>query len=117
MKGDLLTLTALTKENFEEQVLRYKGLALVEFTKEWYGSSQIITLMLEKLASVYQERIKFCYLECDIHDPIAEKFYIQEFPTILVFRNGSVQDRIVGMISIRSLNERIDNLLETDTDS
>jgi thioredoxin 1 len=106
----------ITIGNFEKEVLTVAGIVLVEFQRDWFGACQLINLMLEKLVPVYAEHVKFFCMNCDLSDPIAEKFYVQELPTILFFRDGVVIDRITGMVSTKDLEERIGILLKSDMD-
>ena len=89
-------MTAVTKENFEREVLKAEGPVLLDFWAEWCGPCRIQSRILEESAEALSGA-KICKCNVDENEDLAGQFGVQAIPTLLVFRNGEVVDRATGV--------------------
>ncbi|MEK9861712.1 MAG: thioredoxin [Limisphaerales bacterium] len=103
-------MESLTDQNFEEKVLKASGAVLVDFWAEWCGPCKMLTPVLEKLSSANQEKISIYKVNVDECQQLAVQFNIRSIPTLLFFKNGEVQEQVVGLKSESDLQASIDRL-------
>jgi thioredoxin 1 len=92
------TLT-FTDENFESEVLKSDKPVLVDFWAEWCGPCRIIAPAVEAIAEEYAGRVKVGKLNVDESPSTPPRYQIRGIPTLLVFKNGQVQEQYVGATS------------------
>ena len=100
-----------TDTSFESDVLQSDVPALVDFWAAWCGPCKMIAPLLDELADEYAGRIKICKVYVDSNPETAAKFNVRGIPTLLVFKNGSVEATKVGALSKAQLVEFVDSLL------
>ena len=100
-----------TDTSFESDVLQSDVPALVDFWAAWCGPCKMIAPLLDELADEYVGRIKICKVDVDSNPETAAKFNVRGIPTLLVFKNGTVEATKVGALSKAQLVEFIDSLL------
>jgi thioredoxin 1 len=93
----------LTGTKFNETVENY-SMVVVDCWAPWCGPCNIVSPIIEELAKDYVGKIVFGKLNVDNNRDIALKYQIMSIPTLLVFKNGKLADRIVGAMP-RSLLE------------
>ena len=101
----------LTDSNFKEEVLDYKGLALVDFWAPWCGPCRMLAPVLEEVAKDYAGKLKVCKVNVDDNSSLASTYGIMSIPTMIVFNNGSKVDRFSGYMSKADLAGRLDVIL------
>lgn len=89
-------VTDVTTRNFEEEILKSKLPALVDFWAAWCGPCKSVAPIIDALAEEYKDKIKFAKVNVDDSADIASKYGIMSIPTILFFREGKVISQIVG---------------------
>ena len=82
----------VTKDNFEQEVLKADKPVLVDFWGEWCGPCQMMLPVVEEL-SKEQNEFKVCKVNVDDQMELARKFRAMSIPTFLVFKNGEVKER------------------------
>jgi thioredoxin 1 len=100
-----------TDTSFESDVLQSDVPALVDFWAAWCGPCKMIAPLLDELADEYAGRIKICKVDVDSNPETAAKFNVRGIPTLLVFKNGTVEATKVGALSKAQLVEFVDSLL------
>lgn len=85
----------LTKDNFEQEVLKAEGPVLVDFWATWCGPCQTMLPIVEELAEERAD-VKICKVNVDDQMEIARKYRVMSIPTFLVFKNGEVSGRTIG---------------------
>ena len=88
----------ITDNTFDEQVIKGKGLFLVDFWAEWCGPCRMVAPILEELAVEYEGRITVTKLNVDGNQGTAARFGIRSIPTILFFKDGSQVDQVIGAL-------------------
>lgn len=101
----------LTKDTFAKEVLQSKSPVLVDFWAPWCGPCRIVSPTLEKLSDEYINKLKFTKLNVDDNQEIAVQFDVRGIPCMIVFKNGSEVDRIIGAYSEVELRKKIDLIL------
>ena len=104
-------LIDIRKDNFESEVLLSNIPVLLEFGASWCGPCHIIAPGINKLAIEYDGRVKFCLLNVDEDIELKEKYGVRDLPTIILFKDGKVEDFIVGTKPTLEVKSRLDDLL------
>jgi thioredoxin 1 len=104
-------VSAVTDATFDDIVVRAKGIVAVKFTAEWCGPCRMIAPAVQALAQEYGSRITIVELDTDTSPATMVRFGVRGIPTILIFRDGVVVDRIIGAQQKAVLRERIDRVL------
>lgn len=96
----------ITKENFNEEVLNSKGLVLVDFWATWCGPCRALGPILEDFANEYTN-VKVGKINVDEQPELASQFRVMSIPTLLLFKDGEVVKKSVGLLSKDELVELI----------
>ncbi|MGL5574535.1 MAG: thioredoxin [Sarcina sp.] len=87
-------VTNLTN-NFNEEVLEKKGIVLVDFWAEWCGPCKMLGPVIEELSEEI-EGVSFTKLNVDENGKIAMDYQVQSIPTVMIFKDGELQEKLVG---------------------
>ena len=94
--------------NFEEEVLKSDTPVLVDFWAEWCGPCRMIAPIVEELSGEYAGKAKIGKLNIDHNPGVPMNFGIRSIPTLLVFKNGEVVDKIVGAVPKSMISSKIE---------
>jgi thioredoxin 1 len=108
MAGSVIELTDAT---FDNTVHDSDVPVLVDFWAPWCGPCKMIAPIIEEIAGEYTDKAKVCKLDTDEARDSAMEFGISAIPTIILFKDGQVQKKWVGLTSKKDLTEAIDELL------
>jgi thioredoxin 1 len=97
--------------NFEADVLKADKPVLLDFWAEWCGPCKMIAPLLDEAAKEYADRLTVAKLNIDENPNTPPKFGIRSIPTLMLFKNGSVQAQKLGAMSKSQLNEFLENNL------
>jgi len=108
MAGNVLELTDVA---FDEVVHSSDVPVLVDFWAPWCGPCIMMAPILEEIGNEYTDKVKVCRLNTDEARDSAMEFGISAIPTIILFKDGQVQKKWVGLTSKKELGSAIDELL------
>lgn len=87
---------ALTKDNFEQEVLNYDGVIMVDFWAPWCGPCMAVGPIIDELANEYDGKAKVAKINIDDQGEFAAQYRVMSIPTIMLFKKGEVVERVVG---------------------
>ena len=91
-----MAIINITKEIFEEQILKADQPVLVDFWAPWCTYCRRIAPAFDKIAEQQEDKLVFAKVNVDEAPEIAEKYGIDTIPTLLIFKNGEVVGTIVA---------------------
>ena len=96
-----MAIIKLTKDNFEQEVLKSEKPVLVDFYADWCGPCKMMAPVVEELAEVAEERddIKVGKINVDEQMELAQKYGVMTIPTLLVIKNGEIANKHIGALS------------------
>jgi thioredoxin len=95
MSGNLFEFT---DNNFDSEALKADKPVLVDFWAPWCAPCRMVGPIIEELATSYTGKVKIGKLNTDDNPNIASRYGIMSIPTILLFKNGEIVDRVVGAV-------------------
>ncbi|CAB5121437.1 Thioredoxin [Olavius algarvensis associated proteobacterium Delta 3] len=97
--------------NFEAEVLNSEMPVLVDFWAPWCGPCRAIAPVVEELAGVFGDRVRFAKCNVDDNPVTPGKYGIRAIPTLILFKGGEVAEQITGIVAKSKLEEAINGVL------
>ena len=98
----------ITDQTFEREVLQVQGQpVLLDCWAEWCGPCLMLAPVLDQLAAESQGRYRIAKLNVDENPQTAARFQVRSIPTMLLFKDGKLIDRIVGVQPKQAIAERL----------
>ncbi len=94
--------------NFEEEVLKSDTPALIDFWATWCAPCKAIAPVLEEVAETYNGKLKVTKMNVDESPSVPGKYGIRGIPTLILFKDGEIVDRLVGAVRKPQIKELID---------
>ena len=101
----------VTDDSFSNEVLNSELPVLVDFWAEWCGPCKMVSPIVEELSNDYDGKIKVTKLDVDSNPQTAANYGIRGIPTLLMFKDGSAVDQIVGAVPKTHIAERLDKII------
>jgi thioredoxin 1 len=101
----------VTDSTFTQEVVQSTALVLVDFWADWCGPCKAIAPIVEALASEYEGRLKVMKLDVDENPRTASAYRIQSIPTLLVFKDGKLAERIVGAVPKQVIVDKLHSVV------
>jgi thioredoxin 1 len=106
--------TALSDATFDEEVGAADGPVLVDFWAEWCGPCKLIDPILEEVAKEHQGRLRVVKLNVDDNLETVRRFDVMSVPTLILFKEGVPQLRLVGAKGKAQLLQELSRHLEPE---
>lgn len=106
-----MSLIHFTDDSFENEVLKYEGVALVDFWAAWCGPCQALGPVIEEISNEYEGKAKVGKVNVDEQREIAGKYMVMSIPTVMVFKNGELVNTLVGLRPKEDYLDAIDSAL------
>ncbi|MGI6133039.1 MAG: thioredoxin [Christensenellales bacterium] len=84
----------LTMDNFNKTIAQ--GITLVDFWAEWCGPCRMLLPVIESVAQELEGKVKVAKVNVDNQEAIAQKYGILTIPTVILFKDGEVMEKLVG---------------------
>jgi thioredoxin 1 len=84
--------------NFDQEVLQSEVPVLVDFWAQWCMPCRMVEPVVEDISNEYQGRLKVCKMNVDEARKTASEYRVMSIPTLAVFKNGELVDKIVGAL-------------------
>jgi thioredoxin 1 len=101
------SLIHLTDTNFDEEVLKSDKPVLVDFWAPWCGPCKAIGPVVEELAAAYRDRVKVAKINIDENPKTATVYGVMSIPTLVLFKGGSIMEKLVGLVPKNRLEDLI----------
>jgi len=86
----------ITDDNFQQEVIEAEGKVLVDFWAPWCGPCQMMGPVIDQIAEEYGDNLKVGKLNVDENPDSAMKYQVMSIPTLILFENGQVVNKMVG---------------------
>ena len=110
MNESTASVKHITQGEFSVEVTQAAGPAAVDFYATWCGPCRVLSPMLDKLAEPLAGKIKFFKVNVDESSALAQNFQIQAIPTVLLFKDGKLVDRLTGLPTEADLKAKLETL-------
>jgi thioredoxin 1 len=101
----------ITDSNFEETVLKSDKPVMVDFWASWCGPCRMVGPIIDELSEEYEGKAIIGKIDIDSNQQYAAQFGVRNIPTVLIFKDGELVDRKVGVSSKNDYAEAIDKLI------
>ena len=99
-------MLAVSDTDFETEIEKHDGLALVDFWATWCGPCRMVQPIVEQLAAEYAGKAKVAKLNVDENVRTTTRYNVRSIPAILFFKGGKVVDSVIGSGRPRAFRTR-----------
>ncbi|MCC5823759.1 MAG: thioredoxin [Phycisphaerales bacterium] len=101
---------AFTDDNFDQEVLKADAPVVVDFWAEWCMPCKVLGPTIDELAEKYAGKAVVGKMDIDAHKEAASRYGISAIPTVIIFKDGQVARKFVGLTNKEDLAAAIDAL-------
>jgi thioredoxin 1 len=97
----------VTDDTFEAEVIQSDTPTIVDFWAAWCAPCLMVAPILKEIAEEYDGQLKVTKLDVDQNPQVATQFGIMSIPTLILFKDGEVVEKLIGAMPKARLLERI----------
>ena len=97
--------------NFEAEVIKSGKITVVDFFADWCGPCRKLSPIIDEIESELSEKVKFTKINTDENIPLAQNYQISGIPSLLVFKDGELVERMVGLMPKSAIITNIEKYL------
>lgn len=101
----------ITDATFDEVVLQSDKPVMVDFWAAWCGPCRMVGPIIDELSNEYDGKAVVGKVDVDANQEFAAKYGVRNIPTVLVFKNGELVGRQVGVAPKQTYAEALDTVL------
>ena len=101
----------VNESKFNEEVKNSDKLTIVDFYANWCGPCRKLSPIIEEIEQELSEKVKFAKINTDDNISVAKEYQVSGLPTLLVFKDGAVVERMVGLMPKSSIITNIEKHL------
>ncbi|MCR4956226.1 MAG: thioredoxin [Lachnospiraceae bacterium] len=94
-----MSVITITSDNFDAEVLKSDKPILVDFWAEWCGPCKMLSPVVDEVAEQSDGSFKVGKINVDENGDLARQYRVMSIPTLLLFKNGELAERSVGVIT------------------
>jgi thioredoxin 1 len=106
-----MSVTPITDNTFEQEVLSSEIPVLVDFWAPWCGPCRMVAPVVDELSQDFDGQVKVVKINTDENPTIATQYGIRSIPTLIVFKDGQPVDRVVGALPKSTLANTLEKYL------
>ena len=103
-------IVEVTDATFDQEVLNSEQTVLIDFWATWCGPCRALAPVVDEIAKSYQGKVKVVKMDVDRNTATPQRYGVRGIPTLLVFKNGKVQEQIVGYVPKETIQGALDKL-------
>ena len=107
-----MALKHLNTSEFDQAVNAGDDLCVVDMFATWCGPCKMLAPVIENLADRYAGKVSVCKVDIDAQAGLASRFSIMSIPTVLIFQDGELQQKAVGVQPETVYTQMLDSALE-----
>src|ERR1700736_2107918 len=105
----------VSDNSFEADVLKADQPVLVDFWADWCAPCRMMTPVVEAVAEKFRGAAKVFKLNVDDNPSVSQRFGIKGIPTLILFKNGREEERVVGATSEQAISRMLDKHVAATT--
>jgi thioredoxin 1 len=102
---------AYIQENEFDPLLTQEKVLVVDFTATWCGPCRLVSPLMDQLAEEYKDRVKVVKVDVDNNKPIFKRFGLRSIPAVLIFKDGELAEKIVGVSPYEQFSTAVEKLV------
>jgi len=106
-----MPIIEVNESNFAAEISNSDVPVLVDLWAAWCGPCRAIAPIVEEISEDFAGKAKVAKVNIDENAAIAAKYNVMSIPTLLFFKNGEVQDQVIGLVSKDKIAEKLNGLI------